>query len=77
MTSNKTHLRYIGGLPISLVFPTRTVEVKPGDEVELLPIEVERLAGREDFISAADQAQASTPVSDPDPDADPDSEEIS
>lgn len=77
MTTQRSHLRYVGGLPITLVFPTRTVTVDPGDEIELLPIEVEGLQGRADFVSAADQAPASTPDPDDEPDTDSNSEEIS
>ena len=76
MTTSRISLRYVGALPLTFVFPTRTVTVEPGNEIELLPVEAESLAGREDFESAADQSAASTPEPDPEPVTDPDSEEI-
>jgi hypothetical protein len=77
MTTSRHRFRYIGGLALTLVFPTRTIEVSPGEEIELLPIEVERLQGRTDFENAVDQTASATPPPEPDPDADPNSEEIS
>lgn len=76
MTASRIRLQYIGAIPITLVFPTRQISVAYGDEVDLLPIEADGIAGREDFISAVDQAQATTPTPEPDdePDANPDSE---
>ena len=78
MTSSRSRLRYVGANPITLVFPTRQITVETGDEVDLLPIEADGLAGREDFQSA--DAPNYAPASDPDldaqdPDTDPDSEE--
>lgn len=76
MTPSRITLRYIGALPLTFVFPTRTITVEPGNEVELLNAEAESLFGREDFESAADQSAASKPEPDSEPVTDPDSEEI-
>ena len=78
MTSSRSRLRYVGATPITLVFPTRQISVVTGDEVDLLPIEADGLAGREDFQPADAPNYAPAPDTEPDsePVTDPDSEEI-
>ena len=78
MTTSRSRLRYVGALPITLVFPNRTISVVTGDEIDLLGSEASSLDGREDFqrADAPNYAPASDHSPD-DPETEPDSEEIS
>lgn len=78
MTSSRPRLRYVGALPITLVFPNRTISVVSGDEIDLLVSEASSLEGREDFQKADAPNYAPAPdLSPDDPETEPDSEEIS